>query len=193
MPPKKVTRSSASKKQRQEISIASGSSPPKGTRTKKSIKLPEVTGITHQVVTVTKQAKSSKESSSDSNSNNGNSTENGNASITAITMTSVFDPKLEHLMTHYFMALGDQHDIRQALIQNQIIDFETFVGSCDMEFLRDMQLTKGGTTGDALNKAKLKLVNDVILYYEFMYQDKEYAKADNSTQWIKQGFKFWKS
>ena len=55
-----------------------------------------------------------------------------------------------------------------------------------------MQLTKGNTTSDALNKAKLKLVNDVILYYEFMYQDKEYAKADNPTQWIKQDFKIWK-
>ena len=67
----KVTRSSASRKQQQEIdSIASGSSPPKVKRTKKStkqasLKSPEVTGITSQVVTLpkTKQAKSSKESS----------------------------------------------------------------------------------------------------------------------------------
>ena len=100
MPPKPVTRSSATKKQRHEISRASGSSPPKGTRPTKSLQSPAVTEITTQVVTVTKQAKSSKESSSDSNSNDGNSTGNENASVTAITMTSTFDPKLEHLMTH---------------------------------------------------------------------------------------------
>ena len=99
--PKRVTtRSNASKQQREAISAASGSSPPKGTRPKKSLQSPAVTEITTQVVTVTKQAKSSKESSSDSNSNDGNSTGNENASVTAITMTSTFDPKLEHLMTH---------------------------------------------------------------------------------------------
>ena len=131
MPPKtlKVTRSSASKKQRQAIdSIASGFSPPKGTRTKKSIKSPEVTGITPQVVTVTKQAKSSEESSNDGNSTGGES-----ALLvihSAVTMTSTFDPKFEHLMTYYFMAISDQHDIRQAFIQSQIVDFETFVNLC---------------------------------------------------------------
>ena len=82
-------------------------------------------------------------------------------------MTYVFDPKLEHLMTYYFMALGDQHDIWQVFIQNQIVDFELFVNLCDMEFLQDMQMKKGNNTGDSLNKAKLKLVNDVLLYYEF--------------------------
>ena len=90
------------------------------------------------------------------------------------------------------MALGDQHDIRQAFIQNQIINFETFVGSCDMEFLQEIQLTMGNATSDARNKAKLKLVNDVILYYEFMYQDKEYAKVDDLTQWINRTSRFGK-
>ena len=174
MPPKPksvTTRSKASKQQCEAISTASRSSPPKGTRSKKSLQSPAATGTTPQVVTATKQAKSSN----------------------SIAMTSAFDPKLEHLMINYFMALGDQHNIRQAFIQNQITDFETFIGSCNMDFLRDMQLTKNNTTGDALNKAKLKLVNDVLLYYEFFYQDKECAKADEPTQWIRQDFKIWKS
>ena len=114
MPPKnpKVTRSSASRRQQQEInSLASGSSPPKVTRTKKSIESPEVTGITPQVLTATKQAKSSEESSSDNNSTDG-------LRVTQVTMASVFDPKFEHLLTNYFMAIGDQHDIRQGFIQN---------------------------------------------------------------------------
>ena len=61
-----------------------------------------------------------------------------------------------------------------------------------MDFLQDMQLTKNNTTGDAFNKEKLKLLNDVLLYYEFLYEDKEYAKADDPTQWVKQDFKIWK-
>ena len=60
MPPKqsKITRSSASKQQREAISAASGSSPPKGTRPKKktTFESPEATGTTPQVVTETKQA-----------------------------------------------------------------------------------------------------------------------------------------
>ena len=38
----------------------------------------------------------------------------------------------------------------------------------------------------------MKLVNDVLLYYEFPYQDKEYTKGDDPIQWIKQDFKIWK-
>ena len=56
-----------------------------------------------------------------------------------------------------------------------------------------MQLKKGNNTGDALNKAKLRMVNNILLYYDFLFQDKEYAKADDPTQWIRQDFKIWKS
>ena len=83
-------------------------------------------------------------------------------------MASVFDPKLEHLLTYYFMAIGDQHDIRQAFIQNQITDFETFTNSCTLQFLRNMQLKKGIDSGDALNVGKLKLVKELLLYYNFL-------------------------
>ena len=199
MPPKmsKVTRSSTSKKQRQAIdSLATVTSPPKAHKTKKSPKKqasfesPEVKGITPQVVTVTKQAKSSEDEKSSSNDNS--TKDDGALLVTQVTMTSVSDPKFEHLLTYYFMAIGDQHDIRQAFIQNQIVNFETFINSCTLQYLRDMQMTKGNSSGDALNKAKLKLVNEVLLYYQFLYADQEYAKADDPIQWIKQDFKIWK-
>ena len=63
MPPKesKVTRNSASKEQRQAIdSLASITSPPKASKTRKStekqasLESPEVKGVTPQVITVTK-------------------------------------------------------------------------------------------------------------------------------------------
>ena len=120
----KVTRSSGSKKQRQAIdSLATVTSPPKARKIKKSPKkqssfeLPEVKGITLQVVTVTKQAKSSEDEKSSSDDN---STEDESALLVnhpAVTMMSVFDPKFEHLLTYYFMAISNQHDIRQAFIQ----------------------------------------------------------------------------
>ena len=67
----KVTRSSTSLKQRQVIdSLASVTSPPKAGKTKKSpkkqatLELPEKKGIIAQVVTYTKQAKSSSDGNS---------------------------------------------------------------------------------------------------------------------------------
>ena len=56
-----------------------------------------------------------------------------------------------------------------------------------------MQLQKGNNSVDALNKSKLKLVNDVLLYCHFLYKDKEYAKAEDPINSIVQEFKIWKS
>ena len=33
----------------------------------------------------------------------------------------------------------------------------------------------------------------MLLYYNFLYKDKGYAKAEDPTQWIVQEFKIWKS
>ena len=42
-----------------------------------------------------------------------------------------------------------------------------------------MQLQKGTDSADALNKGKLKLVNDVLLYYNFLYKDQEETLAED--------------
>ena len=119
MPPKKskvTKRSRASQKQRQAIdSPAFITSPPKASKTKKliekqaSLESPEVKGITAQVVMATKQAKSSADnkSSSDDNSTGSESA----LLVTPVKIAPSFDMKLEHLLTNYFMAIGDQHDI----------------------------------------------------------------------------------
>ena len=145
MPPKKVTRSSASKKQRQEISIASGSSPPKGTRPKKSLQSPAVTGITPQVVTVTKRAKSGEESSSD-----GNSTGSENASVTmASNLTANADPrldkKLDHVLEEFLLAIGGNHEIRQMFKEENMYQFEDFV-RYKVEHLEDLRRKSHTTT-----------------------------------------------
>ena len=64
---------------------------------------------------------------------------------------------------------------------------------CDLQYHRNMQLTKGTDTSNALNKGKLKLVNDVLLYYSFLYKDKELVKTEDPSQWNISEFKVWKS
>ena len=91
------------------------------------------------------------------------------------------------------MAIDDQHNIRQAFIQNGITSLNLFTGMCDLQYHRNMQLTKGTDTSNALNKGKLKLVNDVLLYYNFLYKDKELIKAEDPSQWDILEFKVWKS
>ena len=61
------------------------------------------------------------------------------------------------------------------------------------ELIKTINSLKGIDSVDVLNKEKLKLVNDVLLYYNFLYKDKEYTKAEDPSQWIVQEFKIWKS
>ena len=60
---------------------------------------------------------------------------------------------------------------------------------CTLQFLRNMQLQKGIDSRDALNAGKLKLVNDVLLYYNFLYEDDDDALAEDSPQWDVKDFK----
>ena len=150
MPPKPTrkvtTRSKASKQQREEISRASGSSPPKGTRKKPlQFQSPAVTGITPQVVTVTKRAKSGEESSRD-----GNSTGSENASVTmASNLTANADPRLDkqldHVLEEFLFAKGGSHKIRQMFKKENINQSGDFVGY-KVEHLEDLQRKLHNTT-----------------------------------------------
>ena len=145
MPPKPVTRSSASKKQHRNISRASGFSPPKGTRPTKSLQSPAITEITPQVVTVTKRVKSGEESSRD-----GNSTVSENASVTmALDLTANADPRLDkqldHVLQEFLLAKGGNHEIRQMFKECNLYQFRDFV-SCDMPVLEEMKRKQHNTT-----------------------------------------------
>ena len=110
MPPKKskITRNTANKRQQQKIdSLASVPSPAKSSKSKKSppvskekqvsIELPErEKGIIAQVVTETKQTKSSKEE---------------NSTGSQVKMTTPFDTKLGYLLETYLYVKSDKHEI----------------------------------------------------------------------------------
>ena len=55
------------------------------------------------------------------------------------------DAKLEHLLTEYFLAIGNNHEIRKMFKENDLYQFEDFV-NYDMKSLEEMKRKKGNTT-----------------------------------------------
>ena len=208
-PKKSVTRSSASQKQRKEILSAATASPPtKSQRNKRSRKKqtsfesPEATKPAPQVVTETKQAKSS--NSSSDNSSDGDSTRNdastGNSSDNSegngnapATMTNQFDAKLEHVLINYLSATGADHHIRKAFIHEQIHTFDEFTIGCNVKNIKTFQRDDGNNNiVPAFNSVKLTLITNVILYYEFLQDDNQETLADNPVNWVLLDFKRWR-
>ena len=56
-----------------------------------------------------------------------------------------------------------------------------------------MKQKKGNTSVDGFTEGKLNLVNNVLLYYNFLYQDDEDALVEEPIQWVKGNFRKWKS
>ena len=52
-----------------------------------------------------------------------------------------------------------------------------------------MKLKKGNNRVDAFTERKLKLVNNVLLYYNFLYADGEKVLAEDPTQWVRGDFR----
>ena len=67
------------------------------------------------------------------------------------------------------------------------------IDSQTLESLKNMKRKKGSTSVDAFTDGKLKLVNDILLYYNFLCQDGEIAEANDPTLWDKDDFRKWKS
>ena len=68
-----------------------------------------------------------------------------------------------------------------------------FIDSQTLESLKKMKQKKGNTSVDAFTDGKLKLVNNILLYYNFLCQDNEVAEAEDPTLWVKVDFRKWKS
>ena len=62
-----------------------------------------------------------------------------------------------------------------------------------LEILKKMKMEKGNNRIDAFTTGKLKLVNNVLLYYNFLYADGEMVLAEYPTQWIRDDFRQWKT
>ena len=67
------------------------------------------------------------------------------------------------------------------------------MNSCTLEILKKMKGKKGNSRIDAFTGVKLKLVNDVLLYYNFLYQDDADALVEEPVQLVAEQFRKWKS
>lgn len=74
---------------------------------------------------------------------------------------------------------------------NDFYNFEEFT-SCDKQHLEGMRQKKSNVM-KGFNNLKIALIHDLLLYYQFLYNDSKEALADNPTQWVQGDFKKWKS
>ena len=61
-------------------------------------------------------------------------------------MSASFDKKLEHLLDTYCYVKSDKHEIWQAFVENNILTYNEFVDSQNLESLKEMKHTKGTTS-----------------------------------------------
>ena len=133
-------------------------------------------------------------STGDENALTGNSrgisTGNGSASTT---ITTQFDAKLKHMLTHFLNATGANHHIQKAFIHKQILTFEEFTDGYTVENIKTFQQDDGNNNlVQAFSSVKLTLVTNVILYYNFLQDDNQEALAEDPVNWVKADFRKWR-
>ena len=146
-------------------------------------------GIIAQAVTETKQTKTSIESSEEENSTESES----DLLVPQANMSAPFDKKLEHLLNTLLYVKSDKHEIWQTFVENVILSYDEFVDTRNLESLKKLKRKKGNNSVVAFTDAKLILVNNALLYYNFLRQEGEVAAANDPNLWDKDDFRDWKS
>ena len=67
-------------------------------------------------------------------------------------------------------------------IENNILFFDNLM-VCDKKIPLDWKRKKDTNTF-GFNSQRIKLINNVILYYDFMYQNDDDVVAENPDQWV---------
>ena len=150
------------------------------------------------VITATKQSKEStdKEEHSTESNLSGFQVKTSTRSSTSTTTNlsnmahSRLDTKLEHLLTHYFTAIGNNHEIRKMFSENDFCDFEEFT-SYKKQHLIEMKRKKNNAMV-GFDDQKITLIHDVVLYYHFLQgETTTKALAEEPTNWVREDFKDW--
>ena len=76
------------------------------------------------------------------------------------------DTQLGHVLQEYFLARGGNHEVRKMFREENIYEFEGFVGY-KVEHLEALKRTQNNTT-KVFNKRKVTLIYNVICYYKFL-------------------------
>ena len=110
------------------------------------------------------------------------------------TPNTPFDVKLEHVLVNYFFALGVDHEIRMAFIHEGIMTFDNFVLSCDVDSIKLMERDDGSNNiVQAFSNSKLKLIEKVILYYDYLMNNQQEILARDPVVWVKSDYFKWLS
>ena len=80
------------------------------------------------------------------------------------------DAKMEYLLGHYFLTKSNGHEGRKMFKENDFSDFEEFT-LCDKQHLQGMRTSKNNIM-KGFTDLKITLIQDVLLYYHFLYADK---------------------
>ena len=83
---------------------------------------------------------------------------------------SRLDPKMEHFLEHYFLLKGNNHEIQKMFTAVNFYDFEEFT-SCNKQHFVEMERTTTGGKTHHFNERKINLLNNVVLYYNFLRID----------------------
>ena len=104
---------------------------------------------------------------------------------------SRLDLKLEYLLTTYFLAIGNNHEVRQMFKENDFYNFEELT-SGDKQALTEMRRKNNNVMVAFINR-KITLIHDVVLYYHVLRSETATkALTEEPTQWVQDDFKTWR-
>ena len=97
--------------------------------------------------------------------------------------------KPEHLLIHYFLANGPNHKVRIIFNEDNLYNYDNFL-EYDKQQLLGMRRQKYNVR-TPFNSRKINLINDVLLYYQFMRNNNNEVMVENPDQWVRE-FKDWR-
>ena len=100
------------------------------------------------------------------------------------------DAKLEHLLTHYFLASRPEHEIQLIIKENNFYQFKDFT-ACEEQSFLDMNRKKGNVMVP-FDRRYIKSINDALLYYQFMINNNNEVITENPDQLVKEDFENWR-
>ena len=99
--------------------------------------------------------------------------------------------KLEHLLNNYFLAKGNNHEIRLMFTEIDFYNFEEFI-SCDKQGLTEIQRKKNNVMV-GFNNQKITLILNAILYCHFLGNETTTKSlAEDPIQLVRDDFKTWR-
>ena len=102
-------------------------------------------------------------------------------------MSTLVDEKFKYLLINYFRAIGNNHEIQQIFVENNILFFDDLTVCNKPILLGQKRKDRINTVG--FKDQRINLINNVILYYDFVCQNDNDVVAEEPDQWVMAAFK----